>query len=314
MRFVFGMESLFGILRKVLSVYGILLIVMGTLANILSFLICIKIGKNITFIFLSYLSIINIFTIYHWNLENILLSFFNVDWLNFDLLVCKLGNFIQFTSLQSSAWILVAMSIEQFLSVKIKIWRKKHFKPKYAYLVCSGIVVLFIAVNINVLVTFGQKAFVNNTLTDFCFNDINFIKPWMGIYGTVHLAIYSIIPFILLSISNISLIFYIKKSKKCLVSSIVINNKKQHSNIMRQRMNKTIIYTTALFILMTLPTATTSLFYTKLIASDGGLFLIRFFNSISFSFHGLNFFVHLLFNKKFRAVFFVFLNTLLKRY
>ncbi|RNA38430.1 rhodopsin-like protein [Brachionus plicatilis] len=111
------------LIQEILAYYGIFLIIIGTLSNLVNFYICICLRSNQTFIFLSYLTILNILIIYHWNADYILRFLFGIDWLNFSILVCKLLNFIQYSSSQSAAWILVLISGEQFLSAKIKLWR-----------------------------------------------------------------------------------------------------------------------------------------------------------------------------------------------
>lgn len=100
-------ENIINIIQFILAIYGILLIIFGTASNLISFWICSRIKKNPTFIFLSYLSVANIFCIYHWNADYIMRYLFGIDWLNLNLLVCKLFNFIQYSSSQSAAWILV---------------------------------------------------------------------------------------------------------------------------------------------------------------------------------------------------------------
>ena len=99
--------SVFEVLNKVLGVYALILTVVGTIANLLSCIVCFRMRKNITFIFLTFLTMSDIFTLYWWNLNNFLKEYVNIDLLTVNMYVCKFGNFIQFTSLQISAWILV---------------------------------------------------------------------------------------------------------------------------------------------------------------------------------------------------------------
>lgn len=171
------------ILQKILAIYGILLIILGTISNILSFYICLKLRKNQTFIFLAFLSIVNILVIYHWNADYIMRYIFNIDWLNYSIFVCKFFNFIQYSASQSSAWILVLVSVEQLLRVKIKLWRSKYFPRKFALFTVSALVLLFFLINSNVLFFLGYQEMVNGTLTDFCFNGN--ITDYATYYGYV---------------------------------------------------------------------------------------------------------------------------------
>ncbi len=58
------------------------------------------------------MSVANAFTLYTWNLVRACEAFFNYNFLNYSLVLCRLGYFIQYTSLQIVAWMLV--KIENF--------------------------------------------------------------------------------------------------------------------------------------------------------------------------------------------------------
>lgn len=103
------MSYIFELIDKIIAIYGIVLILIGTIANTLSFLVCLKVKNNNTFIFLATMSVTNIFAIFYWNMEHILSILFNINWTEYSLLVCKLGNYLQYTSLGCSVWILVTI-------------------------------------------------------------------------------------------------------------------------------------------------------------------------------------------------------------
>ena len=177
------MSNLILLFQKILAYYGIILIIIGTLSNLFNFYICLNLSKNQTFVFLSYLSVLNILIIYHWNADYILRFLFDIDWLNFNMVVCKLLNFIQYASSQSAAWILVLISAEQFLCVKIKPWRSKHFSVKKAFWSAFFLVAFIFLINSNVLIFLGHQEIVNGTLVDFCFNGN--ITDYATYYGYV---------------------------------------------------------------------------------------------------------------------------------
>ena len=103
------MENL-ACLNKILGAYALVLTVVGTFLSILSYLICKQIKKkNVTVFFMSSLSICSIFTLYFWNLDNFFKEIFNIDLLNLNYWLCKIGSFIQFVSLQMCSWILVCL-------------------------------------------------------------------------------------------------------------------------------------------------------------------------------------------------------------
>lgn len=181
-------ETVFTILLKACSVYAIGLLFAGVTLSLLSFYICIRIKNNSTFIFLAYLSITSLFTLYKFNLNGIMYTLFNVDYLNINIYECKIGMFIQFTSLQASAWILVLISIEQYLSVKVKHWRTIYFKPKRAYITVTCLVLFFVAFNFNIFFTFGFEVqypidTVSNNLSNFTNQSTTLYETKILCYG-----------------------------------------------------------------------------------------------------------------------------------
>jgi hypothetical protein len=198
---------------KIVCCYQLFLLVFGTLSNLFSFYICTRIKQNMTFIFLSFLSITNIMTLYHWNLESFFPYLFGIDWKNLNLYTCKFFGWFQFTGLQSSAWLLYLMSVEQCLSVKIKHWRSIYFKSKQAYMTAAFVASFFTLYNLHVLFTFGLSVNLNGTEKVFCQENANFSsRKFMSSWSRVHSFTYSIVPFSILIISNSAMISHIYKS------------------------------------------------------------------------------------------------------
>jgi hypothetical protein len=112
------MDSVLQVFKKIFGTYALLLILCGTISSLMSFYICIRLKQNPTFIFLSFLTVSNIVSLYFWNLDNFLQAYLNIDLLNYDLWLCKFGSFYQFTSLQISAWLLVNITIKHLTSSK----------------------------------------------------------------------------------------------------------------------------------------------------------------------------------------------------
>ena len=65
-------------------------------------------------------------------------------------------------------------------------------------------------------------------------------------------------------------------------------------------MNKTVIFITILFIAMTLPCSIASIYFDQLIISSVGSVVLIALDALTFSYHGLNFFVLLYTNQKFK--------------
>lgn len=124
----------------------------------------------------------------------------------------------------------------------------------------------------------------------------------------VHLAIYSLGPFCLITIANVLLVNLIMKRKQIgRVQTVTVANNftssTYESKSKNSRMNRTVITMTLIFIAMTSPIAMASFFFSLLASTDYGVFIITLFDCVSFSYHGLNFVIMALSNKIFRNAF-----------
>lgn len=115
------------IVRDILSIYTLILIIFGTLFSLLAAFICFKLRSNNTFIFLGFFSFTNIFTLYFWNLTNFIGLFYpDYNQMTSPFFFCVFGSFIQYTSLQTAAWILVLYLL--FFISNSKFWTLYYIK------------------------------------------------------------------------------------------------------------------------------------------------------------------------------------------
>jgi hypothetical protein len=159
---------------------------------------------------------------------------------------------------------------------------------------------LFMALfNLNQIFTNGYLMVMNETITVGCYGASENDSSWFYTWGRVHLFTYSLVPFSILLIFNILLIFEVRKSRL----SISANN---NSFALKRKfqMSLTVIILTFSFIIMTLPGAIVSGFFFAIFTfTDEGYFKLILFDSITFSYHAFNFFILLLSNKKFSEAF-----------
>ncbi len=225
------------------------------------------------------------------------------------------------------------ISIERILNVKIKHWRTLYFKPPKAHLVCIVLIMVFVLLNSHLFFTIGSTKYINGTRVDFCFEEenvpfiINFIQK-------LHLFMYFFLPSLALVISNLTLIFSMKKQLKMVyynkhVSFVLITRTSRNTSsgsntgsgrnsrsfvVMRTNqlsVNKTLCLDSLLFIFMTLPTSIVSFFFVELMKTPEGQLVISLADSISLTFNAFNIFVYVLLNKVFRHEFKNFFGKLL---
>ena len=89
---------------KILGGYALFITIAGTFANLLIFLTTIKFKDDTSFKIIGINAISDAIALYYWNLNHFTLIYFNIDLINNNIYSCKIGQLIQFTSLQFSAW------------------------------------------------------------------------------------------------------------------------------------------------------------------------------------------------------------------
>jgi hypothetical protein len=147
---------------KIVGVYELIVIILGTFGNLFIFYVSYPNRKDSIFLFLLFLSISDMISLYWWNLNHFVLPFTKLDLQNYSFYYCKVINFFQFTSSQVSAWILILISFDRYLSVLIFNWKTTYFNVKRAFVTVSTLVIIIILLNIHVLFTFGHIRKIDN--------------------------------------------------------------------------------------------------------------------------------------------------------
>ena len=277
----------------IFGIYKLLLIVAGSIGNLLIFIVCMKLKDNTTFMIMRFLSVSDIITLYFWNLNQVADSLFNLDLLNYNLYYCKFLQFSQFTSLQISAWMLVLICFDRYLTISSISWKTKFTKANGGLKVGLAVVVLLAGLNFHCLFTFGHVEYVNGTEIVQCYaTDIPSTRI-MATWNTVHAFFYSYIPFCMIAVANFLLVISILRKNK--VSTATATNAKNRNIFM----NITVFSITILFIVLTCPGAIASSYFNVLIQSYSGRVILFSVDSLTFSYHSLSFITLFITNKKF---------------
>jgi hypothetical protein len=115
------MADLIATFKKIIAAYNMILIVFGTIGNILTITICLRkrLRKINTFKLFAFNALLDTIGLYEWNLRQFVLYYFNID-LSFTYLwYCNLSSFLQYVSFETSAWFLVIIYFNlNFLSIE----------------------------------------------------------------------------------------------------------------------------------------------------------------------------------------------------
>ncbi len=159
------------LMSKIVAIYEISIIILGTFGNAFVFYVGYRNRTTSpTFLFLMFMSIADLVSMYWWNLSHFIEPFFFIDIQNYNFYLCKFLSFFQFTSLQISAWILVLISVERYFSVHIVSWKQAYFGYRTALITVSALSLALIAINAHVLFTFAYIRIKNGTQTVQCYS------------------------------------------------------------------------------------------------------------------------------------------------
>ena len=148
---------------QAIAIYEAAIITMGTFCNPIVFYVAFrKRNDNPSFLFMMFLSMSDFVSMYWWNLTHVIEAFWSFDLQNYDVYYCRFMTFFQMVSLQASAWILVTISIERYISVVVVNW-KNVFNSRKAYLCASIVVITILTLNIHILFTYGHERLIENS-------------------------------------------------------------------------------------------------------------------------------------------------------
>jgi hypothetical protein len=139
-----------------LRIYPILFLFVGTVGNLLSVYVVLrsKLRRQSTFIYLAFLSIIDLIVLYTFSINFIFHAWFNIDLQKVSLFACKIYSFSIYYFPQASAWILTAVSIDRVFALTRGI--RKTRKIRLTYFILLIIFLILFLLNI-------QFLFYNNT-------------------------------------------------------------------------------------------------------------------------------------------------------
>ncbi|CAF3542097.1 unnamed protein product [Rotaria socialis] len=230
---------------RLLSIYSLLLILIGTPCNLLCCIIYFKKSNRsnsikLVFGFLAFLDTIALYTFnlnyvfrefnvdvkityfnnrkninnngspYFYERENINVAIIKRNLEEYSLFICRFLSYLAFSTLQTSSWVLAFGSFNRFLLVK----KISHFeficKRRYTIAICLFLACLFFLLNIHILWMNGYYSPAGDTV---CYKNLRF-PNYMLWHQRLHLFLYSVIPSIILFIFNALLMRIIFASKK----------------------------------------------------------------------------------------------------
>lgn len=191
-----------------------ILVVIGTIGNLFSLIILARYRSKVkTYTYLAVLAAMDILVLYV-GLLRIWLSIFFIDIPSISSLLCKSISFLGYVSSDLSVWLIVAVTMERFVAVYFPLRASRIFTTSRVRLIILGIALVICAANLHVLWTLDLRhTRQNNSNVTLCKPLPAFQSLMVTIWPWVDAAMYSFIPFVVITVFNILLIKRISEAR-----------------------------------------------------------------------------------------------------
>jgi len=298
----------------IISYIPLFIILMALVGNMICFAVFTfnkKLKEINSMVYLSFVSITDTLSLFVWNFDHFLEVNFKLKIEYLNLFNCKFFVFLQYFSLQCSAFLLCMLTIDRFITVATlpgSFMNKLPFRTRRNSFIWSiFIIITFAILNGHILILNGlpkdheivkQNIDVYNDSMKFsqelvCYLYANGYKVFPD-WEVIHLVLYSAVPSVIMCIFNSLLIFKSLSGGKSLTTSK--NNKKI-------RLTISLVIITVLFLVMTLPSSIAFAFFSKdLFAYEYGGIILKLLDFLSFLNRSTLFLSCYLTNVKFKKI------------
>jgi hypothetical protein len=274
----------------VVAYYALTLVIAGTVFNLLTFVIFCRsklrnTNERPAVHYIRAIIITDILMLYGWNFDHYLSAIHGFTMISYSIPTCKIFSFLNYFPAQTSAWLRVFLCLDRYLLLS------RHRRTWFSY---SKNVLIVIACVIGVLILFNLHVVIFG-----CFYDVNgSISPDSHLYliyplwNYVTLVVYNCLPFVLMVLLNSGVIYYLIDLRR---TSTVRNSRIQHRSI-----SITLVITTFLFLIMTIPATVAYSFFINV----GDPSILELLDGMLFTYHVTSFPLYFITLQEFRQEFF----------
>jgi hypothetical protein len=160
------------VLAKVIGAWSIILVLIGSIFNPLVCFVCFKskqLRSTSTFKLLAIAALNDFLVQFEWNLDHFTESFFNFLGSNNSVFYCRFVTmFLQYVTLEFSSWMWFSISLDRFLTLRIRKWKRIYFAGMRPIIYSALLAFLIIAINFIDIFTLGYGYVVNGTQVVVC--------------------------------------------------------------------------------------------------------------------------------------------------
>lgn len=307
-------------IKKLVSYLPLLNIFLGLLGNttcLIIFRLSKTFKKNSIMVYLSFVAVFNTISLFEWNLNHFLKPNFSIRLEDLNNLNCKLVNFIQIFSLQTSSFLLSMMTIDRYIYVCSTpgsfLKRLPFSSVKCAFNWSIIITIFFCLANIHILILNKNieitKIPEKNESLLYGLNSNKVYCHWNSrnliFLDKINIVFYNLIPFFLMIIFNGLLIYKVLK-----INKLTKKYETTKTNVKKQKRIFLILAINFVFILFTMPSSIGYGFFSNNTKNET---LFHFLDFLGFFFHSNLFLICIIANGKFRNYCFKTLKFFIKK-
>ena len=258
----------------IVAYYALTLIIVGTIFNTLTFIIlCRPIFRDgrarSTLHYMRAIAIFDILMLYGWNLDHYLATVYDFHILRHSIISCRLLSFLSYFAPQSSAWLRVFVCLDRYLLLS-HVHRTWFGRSKSVLIVIACIMITLLLLNFQffILVCFYRP--------DGTINARGWLYNIYPLWDYVNLGVYNCAPFGLMIVFNSGVIYNLIRRRQTRTI--------QMSQIQNRTMSITLVITTLLFLLMTVPATVAFAFF-----SSADITILRLLDGLLYTYHVLSF-------------------------
>lgn len=251
--------------------YPLFLVIVGTFLNLLTFaVLCLPAfndgRKPVTIYYMRTIAIFDILMLYGWNLDHYVSNVHGFLLQRYSIGLCKFVSFLNYFSAQTSAWLRVFMCFDRYIFLN-NLYLTWFNRSENVRLIILSTIFFFILFNCHIL-------FFACYRTDHGTINVNALHYRIyPLWDYINLGVYNCAPFLLMVLFNTGVIYRLIEFRRS--SSI------PHSRIHYRAISITLVITTCLFLVMTIPATVSFAFFYK----KANVTLLHLLDSILYTYH-----------------------------
>lgn len=279
------------------------LIIVGTISNVLMIIVLMasrKMRSQTNSVYLTCLAVLDIIILNTGLLRHYIKNTKDYDIRLQSTAACRLHIFIVYFTIQFESWVLVNLTLERLLAVMLPHKLRIIFSKKKAaiYLFITGIILF--TLNLHYFFFFHIRNYSDAVPIQMCLNDVEYTYFYDNVWAWLDLLFASLIPFMVIFISNIMIIIRVILKKRLAKTS--------GSSFKMTNMTASLLVVSFLFLLTTSPICIFLLINFDMESEEEHFYVSMIFDILNLIYYinnSINFFLYCITSRRFRQQFLI---------